>query len=187
MRLADLGARAGMAMLAIPFVAMLVMIGLNHGNVHGREAFRFDITGYDPRDLLRGHYLIFNYVWPENAEDKTTRRDEMACACINGEEDAPVVTFVDCAARAGLGASCSRAIAVRRWGGTYQPDEPLRRYYIPEQHAVQLEAMMLLATKTFSVDLVPGNRGGGQLKMLYVDGEPLPDFLARQEPQESGE
>jgi uncharacterized membrane-anchored protein len=24
------------------------------------------VTGYDPRDLLRGHYVRFTYVWPED-------------------------------------------------------------------------------------------------------------------------
>src|SRR5690606_7599283 len=49
--------------LAIPFAAMLVMIGINALNLSTAE-YRIKIRGYDPRDILRGHYLIFQYDWP---------------------------------------------------------------------------------------------------------------------------
>ena len=45
----------GLIALAIPFVAMFLMIGMNVRNISGADEYRFAIEGYDPRDLLRGH------------------------------------------------------------------------------------------------------------------------------------
>lgn len=44
------------------------------------------VTGYDPRDLLRGHYVRFTYVWPEDPLIGTTEGNSPATRlCIEGE------------------------------------------------------------------------------------------------------
>lgn len=52
------------------------------------------VTGYDPRDLLRGHYIRFTYVWPDDSLTTPTPgsvTDEAFSAtrlCIEGEAPA---------------------------------------------------------------------------------------------------
>ena len=72
----------GIALLAIPFLAMVWMIGVNLKN-EGYKEYRFEIEGYDPRDLLKGHYLIFRYKWPEDAQYPLNKHPPDACACFN--------------------------------------------------------------------------------------------------------
>lgn len=50
--------------LALP----LIGLGLAWGNIHRKAQTGTDwnvpIMGYDPRDLLRGHYINYQYDWP---------------------------------------------------------------------------------------------------------------------------
>ncbi|WCT76847.1 GDYXXLXY domain-containing protein [Novosphingobium humi] len=50
------------------------------------------VRGYDPRDLLRGHYIRFAYVWPDDtpdAADGAAGNTGATRLCIEGE--APVI------------------------------------------------------------------------------------------------
>ena len=70
----------GLLFLALPFAAMLLMIAINFQNVTGYQEYRLKITGYDPRDLLKGHFLIFRYEWPE---DTVNLFDDHSLSLIN--------------------------------------------------------------------------------------------------------
>lgn len=61
--------------------------------------WRVPITGYDPRDLIRGQYVLFSYDWPINqAEQRNCQGDLADCQlCLerSGEEDPePAVTVI---------------------------------------------------------------------------------------------
>ncbi len=174
---------AGLLALAVPFVVMALLVGMNVQKLSHAE-YRFAIEGYDPRDLLRGHFLIFRYKWDEIAQgDECGAKGENCCACIGGMPDSPTVRFAACDT-VETGAMCKGVIPVAGGRSTnYQPEENLRQYYIPEAHAPMLEKLLRGGEKKFEVGLVPAPRGGGQLKMMYVDGVPLPEFLANLPPQ----
>lgn len=55
--------------------------------------------------------------------------------------------------------------------------EELRRYYIPEEHSSRLENMLREGKHKFSVGIVPQPGGEAVLKMMYVDGIPLDEYL----------
>ncbi|NOW47638.1 hypothetical protein FHW96_003818 [Novosphingobium sp. SG751A] len=52
------------------------------------------VTGYDPRDLLRGHYVRFTYIWPEDSAASLTPgfagegASSLTRLCIEGEAPA---------------------------------------------------------------------------------------------------
>jgi len=181
MKLSDRKTLIGLLTLAIPFLAMLLLIGTNIRHLD-HEEFRLGIEGSDPRDILRGHYMVFNYVWPEAAANSCVD-GQSCCACLSGDGTNPSVSFSSCKA---LDAqkSCKGILDVkhswngRPWNGRYQPDESLRQYYIPEARAKELETMLRSNKERFKVGIVPQPGHGGQLKMMYVDGKPLPDFLS---------
>lgn len=58
----------GLAAL-IPALALLGWVGLNETRLRSGEEFVLPITGYDPRDLLSGHYLRFQILYPSEEGD----------------------------------------------------------------------------------------------------------------------
>lgn len=181
MKLAEAIKPLGLLCLALPFVAMLGMIALNHNNVNGHVEYRFQIEGYDPRDLLKGHFLIFRYKWPEGVvnrfDEASYPRADKVCACISGESQKPQVQFDSCKAQGQP--HCTATVEVSGWasGTGMQPPEELRQFYIPEQQAPMLERALRSGHRKFEVSMVPLGRGRAQLKELYIDGMPLAEFL----------
>lgn len=174
--------KIGLAFLALPFLAMMLMIGTNMRHL-GHQEYRLAIEGYDPRDLLKGHYLIFRYKWPADMvdmfADHTYPRTAQVCACMAGPPETPQVRFDACESAHPRQKACERAVKISAGAGFggYQPADDLRRYFIPEAHAPRLERMLGSGKHTFEVGIVPRGGGQAQLKMLYIDGLPLDQFL----------
>ncbi len=172
----------GIVSLALPFLAMLLMIATNMRNISHQE-YRIAIEGYDPRDLLKGHYLVFRYKWPEDAvdmfADNTYPRTDDACACLSGDPVKPQVRFDACVSIHPRHQTCDGAIKISGDSGFNhsQPAHDLRQFFIPEAHAPRLERMLRSGKHTFEVGIVPRGNGQAQLKSLYVDGVVLEEFL----------
>jgi hypothetical protein len=53
---------------ALALILPLVGLGATWGTTHVRAQqgieWNVPISGYDPRDLLRGHYVVYTYDWP---------------------------------------------------------------------------------------------------------------------------
>ena len=173
----------GLLFLALPFAAMLLMMGINFNNITGYKEYRLEITGYDPRDLLRGHYLIFRYKWPEGTvnmyDDNSYPRTDQVCACMSGDVLSPAVRFDACRPDHPRQAICEGGVKVSGFAGGngFQPADPLRQYYIPEEYALMLEKLLRSGKHKFEVGIVPRADGEAQLKMLYIDSMPLDEFL----------
>lgn len=172
----------GLVTLAIPFIAMLIMVGINLRALENTE-YRVAITGYDPRDLLRGHYLIFRYQWPENAMKSCDPAKTQCCACFSGDPQNPDIKFLQCTSPEAT--SCPDKLALN---GLQPENRHLNRYYIPEQQAQYIENLARQDKADFSVGLVLyGSKKqpskNGRVKMLYIDNKPLPQFLKEQSVQ----
>ncbi len=172
----------GLIFLALPFLAMLCMIATNMRHLSHTE-YRLAIEGYDPRDLLKGHYLVFRYKWPAEAvdmfDDHTYPRTQQVCACMTGEAVKPQVRFDACESTHPRQASCAGALKVAgdSGAGGYQPEAALRRYFIPEAEAPLLERLLREGRHSFAVGIVPRGDGAAQLKQLYIDDVPWDEFL----------
>lgn len=85
-----------MRVLLRSFAILLPLAGLAYSWHSTREIaaqgveWDVPVTGYDPRDLLRGHYVRFRYIWPEgvgmNSADDAIAASEI---CLEGQ--APVI------------------------------------------------------------------------------------------------
>jgi hypothetical protein len=168
----------GVIALIIPFAAMLFMIGTNIVKLSKPE-YRFAIEGYDPRDILRGHFLIFQYKWPMSNTPNSCKADSKdCCACVSGGPENPSVSFIECQS-AQINKTCKGTLPVTKmWDGRYQPSENQRQYYIPEEYAKELESLLITQEDRFSVGITLQPNSAAQLKMLYIDGKPLPQFLS---------
>lgn len=81
--------RAGrLAAVILPLAGLAALWGL--ADYQSRQGTLWDvpITGYDPRDFLRGHYAEFQYDWP-GLEDAATAAPPTGL-CLFGQ--APVIT-----------------------------------------------------------------------------------------------
>jgi len=52
------------ASLLLPLSALAAMWAVTHRQAQQGQDWLIPIEGYDPRDLLRGHYLQYRYAWP---------------------------------------------------------------------------------------------------------------------------
>lgn len=157
----------GLLLLALPFLAMIFMIVSSELNIRNNTEYRIDITGYDPRDLLTGHYITFQYQWPENAKDSCTQAQ--CYACFSGNPQSPDIRFVNKYNTK----ECDAALALEN----RQPAMKLRRYSVSELQAPVLDQMLRERNGKFSVGLLVFPDHSGQIKDLYIDGQKLSDFF----------
>ncbi|MGB3470161.1 MAG: GDYXXLXY domain-containing protein [Erythrobacter sp.] len=62
------------AIMLVPLVGLGALWGWSdHLSRQGTD-WEVEIEGYDPRDLLRGHYVEFSYDWPASEADRTAVR-----------------------------------------------------------------------------------------------------------------
>src|SRR3546814_14266095 len=52
-----------LAALALPVLGLTISAGWHQWRQSGATEWRIPVTGYDPRDLLAGHYARFRYAW----------------------------------------------------------------------------------------------------------------------------
>ena len=53
-----------MSALALPLIGLGASWAVTHYKAQQGTEWDVPIRGYDPRDLLRGHYITFQYDWP---------------------------------------------------------------------------------------------------------------------------
>ncbi len=120
------------------FALWLPIVVLAVGMVRGEYAIRtgviweFDVDGYDPRDLLRGHYLRFRLdaQWAD-PYDHEGPASEAECACLERTtaSEPPLLHAASCEyARE----ECEHFVIVEELLG-------LDRFYVPEDRARELE------------------------------------------------
>lgn len=81
-----------LAALALPLLG-LGALWLNTDRL-SRQGTQWDvpIQGYDPRDLLQGHYVMFQYDWPASGQADTDGARTYGALCLAGT--APTIASV---------------------------------------------------------------------------------------------
>lgn len=153
----------------VPILGLVALIARAELLLRAGQAFRVAITGYDPRDLLHGHYLQYAYAFDWQGQSTCGVGANGAvvltpgcCVCLTrgSSHDAPP------AARQ---LACDDARACDGWlhsAGLVPP----HRYFIPEQHAQRLEAA--LRGRQAELAVTCGPAGQPALGELYLDGQP---------------
>ncbi len=127
----------------------------------------FDVTGYDPRDLLRGHYLNYRIALHETkplerCDDDSSQR---CCLCLQGVASGvpPKVQRASC------------ELAAKRCDGMLQTRylSQLQRYYIPEADANKLTQRFQDAARQQRTQLLLAIDKSGKpaVAALLVDGQ----------------
>lgn len=151
--------------LALPIIC-LAGLALHKASIRqtGQE-ITLNITGYDPRDLLSGHYLIYTIDYQVADICNSSTRDQEIFVCPEQGSfhyDPP--------------RHCPLFIAGRCQGLSFTAG--VERFYIPEEHARPLEKLVI--DKRGSVVLSVSWAGKAQVKELLIEGQPWFDYLRSQ-------
>lgn len=155
--------------LLLPIAVLVVSILQAEHHLATARVWRFEIEGFDPRDLLRGHYIRFQLVLREDEALETCEEGGERACCLCLTETAP-----DAPPRVRR-ATCERAAA--ECDGRLQTAflTELERYYIPEADAAQLEQRFLEAARagTAQLRVAIDDAGKPAIEALLIGGEPI--------------
>lgn len=140
------------AALVVPFVALMGwLLLLTHQRETGAEV-TVAVEGYDPRDLLSGHYIQYEIHW---GRTNCAQFDKGICPqddFCNGEA---------------------------LWG--YQPRTRSCRFYVPEQNAGTLDRLLALNDAQASFEVVYSYHPGKKplAKKLLINGQDWKEYLSQ--------
>ncbi len=160
--------------VALPFIVLCLLVVRAEYNIRNGEQWSFEITGYDPRDLLRGHYLQFNlkYNWQDNKNNCKTNQD--CCLCLTENSSAyPDVHKTAC------------DIARQQCDGymLMDSDNVLKRFYIPEDSAKTAEKLLRNARSQQQAYLSVSINKKGQPTIidLFINQQSISEILKMQQ------
>ncbi len=154
----------------IPIVGLLFLVGRAEFAARSGPTWHIPIEGYDPRDLLHGRYLRyqfrFNWQGQSDCGDRVTESrpdlDADCCLCLTRTNE----LGIDPAVRQ---TSCYAVESCDSWLRAEAVEPPLR-YFVPEDRARELEEA--LRKREASIELTCGPSGTPAIIELYLDGAP---------------
>lgn len=171
------------ALLFLPILALAGLTLLHEYRRSTGTVWTVPIAGYDPRDMLRGHYLQYQFEWDLTGPGSCSGED---CALCTDEPERfnPPARLVP-RNEAGV---CASFISVST--APFNPADGiyiagardnLTRYYVPESEALRLQTLLAQGDEApeFSIALRVTDTGTAYIDTLYVDGEPLEEWLRR--------
>ena len=143
--------------LAIPIVSLALLVSYKKYILSHGEEVTLPINGYDPRDLLSGHYLIYRIEYGvDGICDKASYKlKKSGYVCLNPKKFS-YRWIDDC--KIMIKGICNR----RRF------EAGIERYYVPEEAAKTLED--LVQSKQASIVLSVHKNGNAQIKDLLING-----------------
>jgi uncharacterized membrane-anchored protein len=159
--------------ILVPLAVMTGWIAMHAMAYRNSVKVELAIRGYDPRDLLAGHYLRFAVDWGADL-CANAPADGAVCVCF-GRAPAGKPTKITwngaCSARPPeCGAYLQGSCQDRNF------DAGLDRYYVPEGLAEKSPTIPPEATIVVALD----GRGGAHIAEMRVAGEPLADWVEKQ-------
>jgi hypothetical protein len=167
----DLNRRLLLVAVIFPILGLLALIGRAELNLHSGLPWELKISGYDPRDLLSGHYLRYQYQFewsrvPSCGSAETI--DPACCLCLQPKPASrePIVRSVRCEAVDG----CLSWLRGSDVAGE-------QRYFVPDARAAELEQALRDHDASLRVSIT--DDGTLAVDTLLLDGVPWQDQLPR--------
>lgn len=151
--------------LAIPIVALIAVAGMKAQQRASGVEVVLPIEGFDPRDLLSGHYLTYQIDF--GVETTCSTPNTVADLCLEPTRSIHPQGELPADCRLFIQGSCDS-------NATFSV-ENLNRFYIPEIHASLLDAKVRdnQGALVLSVD----QAGNAAIKDLLINGKPWRDAL----------
>ena len=147
--------------LLLPLALLLGSVFYHTANQTTGATWVVDIEGYDPRDILRGHYLTYRYDWNwDEAQSDSRCIGRTCCLCLNPkttlhntqgrlktDNQNPKTSIMTCeqAAQSNVCTSHIKGYSNASAQGFNIGDKKgngLTRYYIPEKYAPLLDSLL---------------------------------------------
>ena len=169
------------AALALPVLALGGLVGQQELLLANARILSVPLTGFDPRDLLRGHYIRAQLDWSwESVPSVEEYQAVDGALCVLAETPKPRVRFL-AGWKAGdrTDGDCRLVIAGRaRAPSRFAPtlldnDDGGIQFYVPEPRASDLEKLMRERPGALTADLAVRADGGAAIKALRIDGKML--------------
>ena len=145
--------------LIIPIIALALLTGYKKYILSIGKEITLPITGYDPRDLLSGHYLIYtiNYGVKKLCSGSPHRVKKPSYVCLHPKKFSN--HWID---------NCK--IMIKGVCNRNRFEAGIERYYVPEKEAKKLEN--LIQSNSASIVLSITKNGEAQIKDLLINGVP---------------
>jgi GDYXXLXY protein len=189
-------ALAVIAALAFPILALAALIGQQERLLSGATVLNVPVSGVDPRDPLRGRYIVaqFDWDWSEEPIAPTRFAVLSGAVCVLTDDQArdqarsparPRVRFLaGWKAGDGSGDDCRLIIKGRGWPketglpARFAPESldaggGLVHLFVPEDRASELERLLRARPGGLTVDLAVRPDGLAAIKALRFDGQLL--------------
>jgi uncharacterized membrane-anchored protein len=132
------------------------------------------ISGYDPRDLLSGHYLTYRLdIKTEKGCSKYEYADGTVYLCLEKPDDGsvrgyPVENITE-------PASDECAIVIKGKCRYNRFIAGVERFYIPEEHAEYLDAIIRKGKCSLKIKI--DSKGNASIKDMLIDGKSWKEYL----------
>ena len=131
-------------LLLVSITALLPVIGFGaiwantHLNAQKGVDWDVPIEGYDPRDLLRGHYVTFQYEWPGLKQEAESRWNHPAILCLTGK--APLISRVSVLESypGNSTPKCATVVRVNKWSNDAYEGLSRDSIFIPQNDSKPL-------------------------------------------------
>jgi uncharacterized membrane-anchored protein len=149
---------------AVMLPVLGITLGIARSELHfaRSQEWSLPVAGYDPRDLLRGHYIQYRLNLPTDEGGYCSDDAPNCCLCLSRGE--PVsISRLECS----LASSCQGMLRTE-----YLPQ--LQRYYVPEARAKEAEDKLRSADQgkaKLVIALDPN--GKPQVRELLIEGKPI--------------
>lgn len=142
--------------LAFPIVALAGLAGVKQARLSLGARYVLPIQGYDPRDLLSGHYLTFrvDYGIQGLCQQRETAENWV---CLEPRRDLGSDPS---------GEACEARIRGRCQGWRFEAG--IERFYVPESEARRLES--LIRDRRASIEVRVARDGRAVIQDLLIDG-----------------
>lgn len=169
--------------LLFPLVGMMALIGIHANNKERGTLWQISVNGYDPRDLLHGHYLTYryNWQWAKNTGECKGKDCAVCLHDVNSNHVDPQVTLMKAK---DAEESCDTYIRGYSYSGKNfrigaKNANGLLRYYIAEEDARDLNKFM--RDQEDNIDFDMGIRvnetGQAYIDQMYINGQPLEEWM----------
>ncbi len=155
-----------LAAVLIPIAGLCALIAHAELRKRATDQWLIPIAGYDPRDLISGHYLQFRYDWAKlGVEGDACRWSHGSTCCIclrpgpGGDLMHPRAETMTCTRASACAAYLNDDAAFERG-----------RVYIPENEGDRLQR--LVRDRRAAVLITPQPSGAPTVNALYIDERP---------------
>jgi uncharacterized membrane-anchored protein len=152
--------------LLVPIISLLSLTASKAYKAYSGKKFTLDIVGFDPRDLLSGHYLIYRIKYLDNEKricnSKNNGRDVYYCF---DNKQASTLSWKLSKCIYKIKGTCS--------GNRFKAG--IERFYIPDEYAVELDRV--IRDQKGKIILSVNRQGSVQVSNLLIENIDWKEYL----------